>query len=90
MDVPPKVRTFPQRGGPTVRTALHAQHRYGYRFLPELQPLLDEGVALDPAAGTGPLARALFDRASALTAALRYTDAGADFREARALRAARR
>jgi tetratricopeptide (TPR) repeat protein len=81
----------------TVRSALHAVHRRGYLFLEPVLPLFEEGVALarrlyalDPRDGVAPLARALFDRASALAAGRRFAEAHADFREALALRAARR
>ncbi|GHH81003.1 hypothetical protein [Streptomyces capitiformicae] len=81
----------------TVRSALHAVHRRGYLFLEPVLPLFEEGVALarrlyaeDAAAGSAPLARALFDRASALTAGQRFAEAHPDFQEALALRAAQR
>jgi hypothetical protein len=81
----------------TVRSALHAVHRRGYLFLEPVLPLFEEGVALarrlyaeDAAAGTAPLARALFDRSSALTAGQRFAEAHPDFQEALALRAAQR
>lgn len=81
----------------TVRSALHAVHRRGYLFLEPVLPLFEEGVtlarrlhALDPAVGSAPLSRALFDRASALTAGQRFTEAHPCFQEALALRAAQR
>ncbi|MEV0174790.1 hypothetical protein AB0I00_27175 [Streptomyces sp. NPDC050803] len=81
----------------TVRATLHAQHRHGYRFLESVRPHFEEGVALarrlhalDPAAGAAPLARALFDRAGALTTDHHFAAAQSDFEEARALRAALR
>lgn len=80
----------------TVRSTLYAVHRRGYLFLEPVLPLFEEGVALarrlyalDPGAGIAPLARALFDRASALTAGQRFAEAHTDFQEAVALRAAR-
>ncbi|WP_149826162.1 hypothetical protein [Streptomyces tailanensis] len=81
----------------TVRSALHAVHRRGYLFLEPVLPLFEEGVALarrlyaaDAAAGSAQLARALFDRASALAAGQRFAEAHPDFQEALALRAAQR
>ncbi|MET7700531.1 hypothetical protein [Streptomyces sp. NPDC005485] len=66
-----------------IRSVLHAESGHRNRFFELLLPLFDEGVALarqtaDPA----PVARALLDRASALTAAQRFADALADFQEA--------
>ncbi|MFF4349620.1 hypothetical protein [Streptomyces sp. NPDC001530] len=71
----------------SFRTALHSELRRGHRFLEPALPHFDEGVAPARRLGDGPwLARALFDRASLLTAGHRYADAYADFLEARALR----
>ncbi|WP_327432619.1 hypothetical protein [Streptomyces sp. NBC_01236] len=71
----------------TIRTTLHSELRRGHRFLEPVLPLFDEGVSLTRRLGEeARSARALFDRASALTAGHRYADAYADFQEARKLR----
>ncbi|MFC7261813.1 hypothetical protein [Streptomyces lutosisoli] len=71
----------------TIRSALHSELRRGNRFLEPVLPLFDEGVSLARRLGDeARSARALFDRASALTAGHRYADAYADFQEAQNLR----
>ncbi|MCM2417234.1 hypothetical protein [Streptomyces sp. RKAG293] len=75
----------------TIRSAVH-QRGHHYRFMENLRPLFDEGVALARrSAGLGEdqgpdlLARALTDRSTLLVAGKQYAEAHDDFQEAAAL-----
>ncbi|MBW5480830.1 hypothetical protein GPJ59_02700, partial [Streptomyces bambusae] len=65
-----------------VLRAVQAGTWWSHEALRSLEALFDRGVVLGRAAGAGPLAHALTDRAGFLAAANRYPQALADFRAA--------